>query len=167
MTTTTPTAISLLYLILSVLIVAALQVFAGYDFRSKRVPNRGLALFIPLVAAALPVKYLYEQQTSVLLFIGFCVAGTLAGGGILLAAALASHGGIGGGDIKLCALIGLFYGPYEMLFILLLGTPAAFIYGLLVRRKTGNKALHIAFVPFIAMGALLLTLFKMKGVLLS
>lgn len=164
MTTTIPTANSLLFTAVSLLITAGLLVFAAYDARKKRVPNKGLAFFLPVVLAALPVRYLFEQQSSLLAYIGECAAGAAVGGGILLAAAMASNGGIGGGDIKLAAVIGLFYGPYEMLMILLAGTLPAFLYSL-IKRRTGSKNLHIAYVPFLAFGSLLLTLLNLKGVL--
>lgn len=44
--------------------------------------------------------------------------GFLFGGLLLLIAAMVSNNGIGGGDIKLAALLGILYGPYGVLFIL-------------------------------------------------
>jgi len=43
--------------------------------------------------------------------------GFLFGGLLLLIAAMVSNNGIGGGDIKLAALLGILYGPYGVLFI--------------------------------------------------
>ena len=83
---------------------------------------------------------------------------------VLLAAALATKGGIGGGDIKLVALIGLFYGPHGMLLALLIGTPVAIFYGLIKRRRCKDKKLHIAFVPFITIGCFLTSIILVKGV---
>ena len=163
--TTTPTVIKALYLLSWLAITGAMIAFAVYDARTKRVPNRGLVSFSVLVAAALPVRYLFEQPGSLAGYAGLCLAGGLLGGGILLAAALASRGGIGGGDIKLATVLGVFYGPYEITAVLLVGTLAAFLYGLARRRKASSKELHIAYAPFLAAGAVLLFIFKLKGVL--
>ena len=144
--------------------LAGLVAFAIYDIRTKRVPNKGLVLFVPVVLACMILRCMAESWDSVLFYTLYSVAGAVAGGGVLLAAALATKGGIGGGDIKLAALIGLFYGPHGMLLALLTGTPIAIFYGLIKRRRCGDKKLHIAFVPFITIGCFLTSIVLIKGV---
>lgn len=164
MMTITPTAIEAAGLCTYAAMLAGLVSFSIYDIRTKRVPNKGLALFAPIVLACMILRYMAEPWDSVLLYAFYSLAGAVAGGGVLLAAALATKGGIGGGDIKLVALIGLFYGPHGMLLALLVGTPIAIIYGLIKRRRCENKKLHIAFVPFISIGCFLTSIILVKGV---
>lgn len=119
--TITPTAIEAAGLCAYLTMLAGLVAFAIYDIRTKRVPNMGLALFVPVVLACTILRCMAESWDSPLFYALYSVAGAVAGGGVLLAAALATKGGIGGGDIKLAALIGLFYGPHGMLLALLTG----------------------------------------------
>lgn len=165
--TTILTGINWAYLCAIVVMLAVLIAFSAYDIKTKRVPNRGLACFMPVVFASMILRFISGQWDSVLLFGLYCFAGVAAGGGVLLTAALATKGGIGGGDIKLAALIGLFYGPYNMLAALLIGTPLSILYGLIKRRRSDYKELHIAFVPFITFGCLMVSLFLIKGVFAS
>lgn len=162
--TITPTAIEAAGLCAYLTMLAGLVAFAIYDIRTKRVPNMGLALFVPIVLAFTILRCMAESWDSPLFYALYSVAGAVAGGGVLLAAALATKGGIGGGDIKLAALIGLFYGPHGMLLALLTGTPIAIFYGLIKRRRCGDKKLHIAFVPFITIGCFLTSIILVKGV---
>ena len=81
-------------------------------------------------------------------------------GGILLVVAIVSRGGMGGGDIKFAAALGLWLGCKMALFGLFL----AFIFGgvvscvLLILRINGRKDM-IPYGPFIALGALIVLLY--------
>lgn len=59
--------------------------------------------------------------------------GFLFGGLLLLIAAMVSNNGIGGGDIKLAALLGILYGPYGVLFILTAASLSALAFQALER----------------------------------
>lgn len=88
------------------------------------------------------------------------LAGSLAGGGLLLLIAIASKGGMGGGDIKLATVLGIYLGAKLTLLALFLsfvigGVVAAFI--LLLKRKGRRDC--IPFGPFIAAGAFLSLLY--------
>lgn len=77
--------------------------------------------------------------------------GLLAGGGITLLIALASRGGMGGGDIKLFAVIGFLTGWFDLIptFFLAVLLGAVTGIGLIIfKEKTGKTALP--FGPFIA-----------------
>lgn len=58
--------------------------------------------------------------------------GFLNGGLILLAAAWITHGGIGGGDIKLAALLGLLFGTRGVCLILFIAAISALAFVLLI-----------------------------------
>ena len=79
---------------------------------------------------------------------------SLLGGGLLLIIALVSRGGMGGGDIKFAAALGLCFGWQYLLLTLLL----SFIIGgmggvLLIVGKMKSRKDFIPFGPFIALGA--------------
>ena len=79
--------------------------------------------------------------------------GIIVGGGIFLVIIVASRGGMGGGDMKLGAMLGAFLGWKLGLLAVLLGVfggGAAAISLLLLRRKGRKEA--IPFGPFLALG---------------
>lgn len=94
----------------------------------------------------------------------YSLAGTATGFLILFAAAMASPGGcgVGGGDIKLAAVMGFAYGPSRMTAILLAASGLAAIAALIMnhRNKHTNtqKMLSLPFVPFLAAGSFLVTI---------
>jgi len=85
--------------------------------------------------------------------------GALLGGGLLYAVAAAYHAltgreGMGGGDIKLLAMIGAFLGWRGVLLTVFLGSFTGAVVGLLLMRARGADArLPIPFGPFLALGA--------------
>ena len=92
------------------------------------------------------------------------LTGAATGFLILFAAAMASPGGcgVGGGDIKLAAVMGFAYGPSRMTAILLAASGLASIAALIVRHRTKrtntHKMLSLPFVPFLAAGSFLATI---------
>nr|WP_303649936.1 A24 family peptidase [Desulfobotulus pelophilus] len=91
--------------------------------------------------------------------------GILAGGGSLLAVALGyriltGRDGMGGGDIKLLAMIGAFIGWQGVLFTIFASSLTGTLIGLLtmIKQKEGMR-LAIPFGPFLASGALLYLFF--------
>jgi leader peptidase (prepilin peptidase) / N-methyltransferase len=78
------------------------------------------------------------------------------GGGLFLVIILASGGGMGGGDMKLGAMMGAFLGWKLVLLAILLGVFAggAVAITLLVSGSKGRKD-PVPFGPFLALGAVL------------
>jgi leader peptidase (prepilin peptidase)/N-methyltransferase len=87
------------------------------------------------------------------------VVGLLLGGGLLYAVAagyqlLTGRDGMGGGDIKLLAMIGAFLGWRGVLVTLLLGSlGGAVVGGVFVVARGGDARVPIPFGPFLALGA--------------
>ena len=175
----------------SLLVFACIAGFAAYDLRTRRVPDKALLLFSPIALAApfldALVSSLAADTFAVQGRLGACMgispamappeaAGTslaqflssLTGGAtgflILFAAAMASPGGcgVGGGDIKLAAVMGFAYGPSRMAAILLIASGLAAIAALIMnhrnRHTNTQKMLSLPFVPFLAAGSFLVTI---------
>ncbi|TDO92246.1 leader peptidase (prepilin peptidase)/N-methyltransferase [Halanaerobium saccharolyticum] len=87
----------------------------------------------------------------------YSLAGILAAGGLLFLIAYLSKGGMGGGDIKMMAMVGSFTGPIIALSSIFLGAVIALIAHLpgIVSGKTGMKT-KLPFGPFLALASLIL-----------
>ncbi len=129
-------------------LVAVLVPAALIDLDTRRIPNPlmaiGALLGLVLIAAvepnALP-KHLIAAA---------------AAGGTLLIAALARPGGMGMGDVKLAAVIGLFLGA-AVVPALLLALLAGSLVGVVVLMRRGvhdGRRTRIPFGPFLALGAI-------------
>lgn len=80
--------------------------------------------------------------------------GALLGGGLLLIIAVASRGGMGGGDIKFAAALGLWLGWQYTLMTLLLAFLLGGVFGVIILAlKIRGRKDVIPFGPFIALGA--------------
>ncbi|THB79136.1 MAG: prepilin peptidase [Desulfobulbaceae bacterium] len=94
--------------------------------------------------------------------------GLLAGGGIFFAISysyylIRKQEGLGGGDIKLLAMLGAFLGWQSLLFIILASSLTGSLFGLLamVSQKKGG-ATRIPFGPFLAISGLAYLFFHQK-----
>jgi leader peptidase (prepilin peptidase)/N-methyltransferase len=88
----------------------------------------------------------------------------LGGGSLLLVAwgysALTKREGMGGGDVKLLAMIGAFLGWQSVIFTIFAGSLIGTLAGAtLAFRKGGGRKLAIPFGPFLSLGALLFLFF--------
>ncbi|GAB6156875.1 A24 family peptidase [Desulfotomaculum varum] len=125
-----------------------LLVVAVIDLQHQIIPDG-----ILLAGALLGIPFLYLQGPALL---KDGMAGLLAAGILMLAIALLARGGMGGGDIKLAAVMGLFLGLKQvavaLLIAFLLGGTTGLI--LLATGRKGRKD-PIPFGPFLALGSLI------------
>jgi leader peptidase (prepilin peptidase)/N-methyltransferase len=118
------------------------------DLEHKIIPNRLLAPFAVLALAlglALDPSFVPEQLAS-----------GLAAGGFFLLAAMLSPGGMGMGDVKLVAVLGLYLGAAvapAIFFGLIAGVLVGAVIIARVGRVAGRKT-AVPFGPFLALGAL-------------
>jgi leader peptidase (prepilin peptidase) / N-methyltransferase len=143
-----PTWTAVLYGIL----FSALLVVAGTDLTHKTIPNvvtlPGIALGLLGAATVLPIDPLNA------------LLGVLVGGGILWALAWASpylfgREGMGGGDIKLVAMIGAFLGWKPALLTIMIGSLTGSVIGIgLIALRFMKRDEYIPFGPFLVFGAL-------------
>lgn len=134
------------------ILFSALLVVAGTDLTHKIIPNvvtvPGIALGLLGAATVLPVG-----PVNALL-------GVLVGGGILWALAWASpylfgREGMGGGDIKLMAMIGAFLGWKPALLTIMIGSLTGSVIGIgLIALRFMKRDEYIPFGPFLVFGAL-------------
>lgn len=103
-----------------------------------------------------------------LVTIGFFPAlwGALAFGGLLFVTAVISNGGMGGGDIKLAAVIGAFTGLPGAAITLMLSSLLGALFGIgLMAAGRGGRKTPVRFGPFLAVAAYTAYLFSQPIVL--
>lgn len=132
--------------LLLMLFLAGLVVIAFIDLQHQIVPDR---ISLPGIGVGLLGSLLWPPPSALQALLG-----VLAGGGVFFVVATASRGGMGGGDIKLGAMIGAFLGwrlaIVTMFLGILLGSVVAI--ALLILRLKRRKD-PIPFGPFLALGA--------------
>lgn len=147
--------------IFAALMLVILMAVAVVDLQRRIIPNRIILpslMVAPLLAVI--VGLVSRQVMPIAGPVGYweIVIGFILGGGLLLIIALVRPGGMGGGDIKLAAFMGIFLGRYVLmaLFIgFLLGSLAGIV-SIAFFNKSRKDLLP--FGPFLSLGALL-TLF--------
>lgn len=132
---------------LDLIFVAALVAITQIDLQHRIIPNRIVA---PLALAAIALTAVFEPH----LLTERLIAGAAAGG-FLLVAVLAYPAGMGMGDVKLAAVMGLVLGRSvapAMLIALITGT----VVGAAVMARKGvseGRKTAIPFGPFLALGS--------------
>jgi leader peptidase (prepilin peptidase)/N-methyltransferase len=123
-----------------------LAVVTVADLRTRRIPDAALAPAAAVAVAALAIAAPAAVPGR--------IAAMCAAGAALLAIALARPGGLGLGDVKLGAVLGLYLGGGVAL-ALLIAFAAGALWGaaLIVIRGWSARAATIPFAPFIAIGA--------------
>jgi leader peptidase (prepilin peptidase) / N-methyltransferase len=130
------------------LLTSALVIVAFIDFDHKIIPNiitlPGIAVGLGLSLGVLPIT----PPASLI--------GLISGGAIFYLIALISGGGMGGGDIKLIAMIGAFLGLSGVLFTIFVSALSGSVVGLMLMLlgRKGRKD-RVPFGPFLAFGAIL------------
>jgi len=126
--------------------VSLLIVATFTDLEHMLIPNR---LILAGLAGGAVFALLVPQPGLV-----SALAGAAACGGLLLLLAVASRGGMGGGDVKLAAVIGLFLGLPLGLLALFVASLLGSVAGLALRCGGAlGRGEPIPFGPFLALGA--------------
>ena len=132
---------------------AALVVISFIDLRLQIIPD---VISIPGMIAGLAASF-FVPSVSIL----DSVTGLLLGGGILFAVAwgyylITRREGLGGGDIKLLAMIGAFLGWKAVPLVLFLSATAGSVAGLLmVLFRGAGRHTAIPYGPFLALGGVI------------
>ncbi|OGP10001.1 MAG: hypothetical protein A2048_09620 [Deltaproteobacteria bacterium GWA2_45_12] len=147
------------YLIWFLLFIAPLIAISFIDFEHKIIPD---VISLPGIPVGILVTLFFmgpawEQALT------FSLVGILAGGGSLLVIGQAyswirKREGMGGGDVKLAAMIGAFLGWRAVLFVFLMSSLLAIVYAILyilISRNKSDEPLIIPYGPFLAAAAAL------------
>lgn len=150
------------YLAYYLLLIAPLIIITFIDLEHRIIPN---AISLPGIAAGFGVHMLMAGNPLYLDAAIDSAIGAAAGGGFLFLVALAYEKlkkceGLGGGDVKLAAMLGAFFGWRAIIFILLISSLLGSVVGLiwiLVTKR--NLKFAIPFGPFLAVGGLIYLFF--------
>ena len=135
--------------------------FAFYDHRHHRVRNAALLAFLPWCLLSLPLAVYACPGTTLPGAVLHCAMGFLSGFLLLLSVSLATDGGIGGGDIKLVALLGIPFGASGLMAALALSCLFALAH-LGIRKAFQRKpAGDIPFAPYLFFGCMAVTLLRL------
>jgi leader peptidase (prepilin peptidase)/N-methyltransferase len=129
------------------LLVSALLALAVIDLHHKILPDRitlpGIVVGLAAAATLLPLGIVQA------------LAGAVLGGGLFFAIAVLSRGGMGGGDIKLMAMIGAFLGWQAVLLTTLLASVVGGLVGVVLMAAFGKgRKYAVPFGPFLTAAAL-------------
>jgi leader peptidase (prepilin peptidase) / N-methyltransferase len=130
------------------LLYSSLLVITFIDLDYQIIPDR----------ITLPGMIVGLLASAVILPLGFLNAliGLLLGGALFYGVAVASRGGMGGGDIKLIAMIGAFLGWKQALLTIFVGALAGSVIGLfLMAFKGKSRKYPVPFGPFLSLGAVI------------
>ncbi|WCK53649.1 prepilin peptidase [Aneurinibacillus sp. Ricciae_BoGa-3] len=135
-------------LLMALLFASMLVIITVSDLAYRIIPDK---VVFPFFGVFLILRFFIHPTES---FISHLIGMVLAFG-IFLLIAIISRGGMGGGDIKLFAVIGLYFGYPLLLLTILLSTLLGSIYGiLLIVTKGAGRKTEVPFGPFIALGSL-------------
>ncbi|MED4570670.1 prepilin peptidase [Brevibacillus agri] len=134
--------------LLGMLFVSLLSIITVADLTYRLIPNKVLLLFF-LLFLVMRFFWPYGDASYVAHLIGMA-AGFL----FFFLLAVITRGGMGGGDTKLFAVIGMFLSPTLLFLTVFLSSAFGAMYGLflLAIRRATRKSM-IPFGPFIALGA--------------
>ena len=133
-------------------LVAALLVVTFIDIDHQIIPD---VITYPGIIIGFLSSFFLEHITYKESFFGI-----ILGGGSLLIVAfgyyfLTKKEGMGGGDIKLLAMIGAFLGWKAVIFTIFVGSALGSVVGIVVALSTkGGRKMAVPFGPFLSLGAL-------------
>lgn len=133
--------------IIYALLVTSLIIITFIDLDYQIIPN---VITLPGILIGLGTTYFFLPHS-----ITNALIGLLGGGGLLLLMAIIYPGGMGGGDIKMVAMLGAFLGWQKVFLTIFIGSLIGSIVGitLILLKKQGRKS-KIPFGPYLAMGAI-------------
>jgi leader peptidase (prepilin peptidase)/N-methyltransferase len=138
-------------------LIAALIVITFIDIDHQIIPD---VISLPGIAIGFAASFLVGYISYKESLIGIAL-----GGGLLLSIAwgyyaLTRKEGMGGGDIKLLAMLGAFLGWKGVIVTILAASAIGTLVGIAIALRTGGgRKLSVPFGPFISLGAILYVFF--------
>jgi leader peptidase (prepilin peptidase)/N-methyltransferase len=137
-----------LELLVAIILFSFLSLLTWTDIYYRLIPNP-MVLFGGIIALFL------RYWTGELPFLDYIIGG-IVGFIVLFIIALISKGGMGGGDVKLFAMIGFFIGWKGVLLSLVMASAVGSLYGIyLIIRSKYERRMKIPFAPSILLGTVL------------
>jgi len=138
--------------IAGLMLASVLVVVSVSDLQYRIIPNK---VVYPALLACLFYRVIYQPLPVWQYGLGFII-----GGGLLLLVSWAStkmnRPAMGGGDIKLMAMLGLLLGAEQIVLVIVLSSALGLIIGmLLIASKRITRQTFLPFGPFIALAGLL------------
>ena len=145
-----------LHTVVYMVFCSALIIITFIDLKEKIIPD---VISLPFIVLGFLLSFVLKNISPLNSLLGI-----LVGGGSLYLIAIAGtyifkKEAMGGGDIKLAAMVGAFLGWQLTLLSLFLGFLLGSIIGVIVLIKTKGKTSDVPFGPFIALGALIALFF--------
>lgn len=147
-----------------VLFMCPLITLSIIDFQLKIIPD---IISLPFIVVGIAVNF-YIHYPDWLQAFKVSGLGILIGGGVLLVLAevisrLKKTEAMGGGDIKLSAMLGAFLGWKALIFVFLASSVLALVYAVLqIITKNQDEDKTIPFGPFLSMGAIIYWLYGIE-----
>ena len=142
------------FVLLDVSAIVFGYVAAVIDFKYKKIPNKLILVMLGTWVFIATPSLFFMPNEAVDMFINAGL-GFLVGGGLFLLVYLVSRKGIGGGDVKFMAVMGLYVGLFGIFPIILYGTILAALTGLvLILLKKISRKDSIPLAPFLYVGIL-------------
>ncbi|NLL34995.1 MAG: prepilin peptidase [Clostridiales bacterium] len=129
---------------------------AAIDFKHKIIPNWRLPVFvaIALLYGSHRVSVGVSEISDILLDMA---AGMLLGGGVFMLATLMTRGGVGMGDVKLFAVLGLALGFFQTFLLIMYTLLCATAFGLvMIMCGKASVKTRIAVAPFVLLSTVLI-----------
>lgn len=141
-----------LFLVQSLLLWDGLCCIAVIDYNIKKIPNKLLIILILIRVIGILIESLIHTQNIASNLLS-SLLGMFIGGFIMLTCMLLSRGGVGAGDMKLFAIIGLYFGLSGILSIMMYSLFFAAIFSIvmLISKKAKLKS-TMPMAPFILAG---------------
>lgn len=144
--------------------ISAMIVITFIDLDFQIIPD---VITLPGIVIGLASAFFLLPDPFSLSVVGFknSIAGLFIGGGLFYLIAVLSRGGMGGGDIKLMAMVGAFMGWKAVFLTTFIGSLVGSLVGifLMIFKGKGRKT-KIPFGPFLAFGSII-TLFFGRAIL--
>ena len=142
-----------------IILMYEMLIICGYhasvsDLKSKKIPNNLILAMLTSWILIMTPKLFFDTDTAIRMLVDSAL-GFALGGGMFLLVYLISRKGLGGGDVKFMAVVGLFLGFGGVLPAMLYGTVLASLTGLILilLKKIGRKD-SIPLAPFLYAGIL-------------
>lgn len=133
-----------------------LAVTAVTDMREKRIPNRVLIIMTGIWTAYIAVNFLVNTGAALQLAV-MSAGGMIFNGIVFLAGYFITKKKLGGGDVKLAAVLGLFFTMEKSFGVLLYGLIFCSIFSaVLLITKKAKAGTQIPLAPFLFAGALIM-----------